>query len=208
MKTITTTLYQYDEAPAELQEKIIEKHRDINVDYPDWHDFMLDYFKEELDAAGIDDPEILYSGFYSQGDGLSFASKYIDLKKLMVYTHADEKFPDLNTAIQEELFDYSCYIERTRVHQYVHGRSATLIIDSVDNLYDDEEDAEAYDWLENLLDTQLDDLTDYLDQWREDTCSDYYYKLEKEYESLCSDEAVIKTLQANEYYFDDQGNIR
>lgn len=208
MKTITTTLYQYDEASEELKEKIIEKHRDINVDYPDWSDFILDYFKEELDRAGIDNPEILYSGFYSQGDGLSFTSRWINLEKLMEYTHANEKYPGIFQALKDGRLDYSCYIERTGAYHYVHGRSATLIIDSVDNLYDDEKDEEAYFTLENILNKELDDLKDYLNQWREDTCSDFYYKLEKEFEYLCSDEAVIETIQANEYYFDDEGNIR
>jgi len=40
-----------------------------------------------------------------------------------------------------------------------------------------------------------------------DLCGEYYRKLNKEFNYLISDEAVIKTLQANEYYFTKNGEI-
>lgn len=59
----------------ELLEKVIEKHRDINVSF-DWWDFIYEDFNERNNEYfGID--KIYFSGFWSQGDGAMF--EYSDI---------------------------------------------------------------------------------------------------------------------------------
>ena len=207
MKTLTINLYTYDELTAEAQNNAIEQNREINVDYPSWDEFIIDEMKDALEKAGIEKPEIQYSGFWSQGDGLSFTARNVNLELLMTASKASEKYPEFYEALKEGLIDYSCWIERID-NFYVHGRTATLILDSIDNLADDEEDEEEYYRIQDVIDAQLYDLTEYLDQWREETASDFYHQLRKEYEYLTDDEAIIETIQANEYYFDQDGNIK
>ena len=46
MKKITITLYSFDELPPEVQEKVLDDNRTINVDYG-WYDFVYDSWKEK-----------------------------------------------------------------------------------------------------------------------------------------------------------------
>lgn len=79
MKTIEIKLFEFEELSQEVQAKVLEKFSDINVD-DNWHDDSLENFKTELAEVGFTEAEISYSGFWSQGDGLSFDSK-IDIDK-------------------------------------------------------------------------------------------------------------------------------
>ena len=56
------------------QKALIEKHRDINVEGDDWHDWTLNDFIEVAAAFGfsLSRTSVQYSGFWSQGDGASF----------------------------------------------------------------------------------------------------------------------------------------
>ena len=49
----------------------IEKNRYINVDGPEWFDYVRDEFIEKLEALGYVDAVPYFSGFGSQGDVLS-----------------------------------------------------------------------------------------------------------------------------------------
>ncbi len=41
-------LYSFNELSPEAQEKALDYNRDINVEYLDWHDYVIDEFKEEM----------------------------------------------------------------------------------------------------------------------------------------------------------------
>lgn len=58
-------LYSVDDVLSmpELKEKVFENYHDFNVDFDDWHDFLLDNWKEKLENYGFISPEINYSGF-------------------------------------------------------------------------------------------------------------------------------------------------
>ena len=67
MKTVNA--YQFNELPEAIQEKVLN---DFNVDPLYDHDPILEGMTEDLEAIGLEDIDIKYSGFWSQGDGLSF----------------------------------------------------------------------------------------------------------------------------------------
>jgi hypothetical protein len=123
-----TKVYEYNELSEDIKQKVLEKFADVNVDYDWWMDSVYDYQTNELERAGLTNPDIQFSGFYSQGDGASFASKHsVDVKKLMEFTGADVKFPDLYKGLGID-FDIACYIKRI-THQSVHECSAKLTLD-------------------------------------------------------------------------------
>jgi hypothetical protein len=64
------------------------------------------------------------------------------------------------------------------------------------------EDSENYE--SSDLEGQLIDLED---DFRKLLLEDYSIMLQNEYEYLCSDEAIIETIEANEYEFDEYGNM-
>jgi hypothetical protein len=83
MRTIRIKLYKFSELTKGAKQKALDQLRDINTDNNDWHDPVLTGAKEDLIAAGYENPEILYSGFYSQGDGACFTCSKIDFNKFM-----------------------------------------------------------------------------------------------------------------------------
>lgn len=54
------------------------------------------------------------------------------------------------------------------------------------------------------LDEKLDELTK---EFLKSICEDYRIILSKEYDYLTSEEAIIETIEANEYWFDVNGNL-
>lgn len=52
-----------------------------------------------------------------------------------------------------------------------------------------------------------DKMQDEEDEFLRSLCEDYRIILQKEYDYLTSEEAIIETIQANEYEFDEEGNL-
>ena len=80
MKTISITLYRFEELGRQQQDKALEEFRYINVMDQDWFEFTKDDFCRICKILGTHtEPEnISFQGFYSQGDGSTFSS-VIDL---------------------------------------------------------------------------------------------------------------------------------
>ena len=91
MKKITINLYSFNELSPEIQKKVLDDNRTINVNY-NWHDFIYDNWKEKLTSFGFINPEIYFSGFYSQGDGACFDAD-IDLETVL--KNAPEEYKKL-----------------------------------------------------------------------------------------------------------------
>jgi hypothetical protein len=60
---------------------------------------------------------------------------------------------------------------------------------------------------ENIEDCPEDDFEDLENEFLYSLCEDYSILLQKECEYLQSSEAIIETIEANEYYFDENGNL-
>lgn len=73
--------YCFRELSEEVQQEIIDRNRERNVDY-NWWEFTIDYWKEKLEQIGFDNADIRFSGFWSQGDGASFTA-YCDSEKVL-----------------------------------------------------------------------------------------------------------------------------
>jgi hypothetical protein len=71
---------------------LIEKHRDINTDY-DWWDCTYDHFAEDMRIKHIEVDKMLFSGFWSQGDGASFTGSISDSKAFMETHDLTETYP-------------------------------------------------------------------------------------------------------------------
>ena len=60
---------------------------------------------------------------------------------------------------------------------------------------------------ENIEDCPEDDIEDIENEFLKSLCEDYSILLQNECEYLESEEAIIETIQANEYDFDEDGNL-
>lgn len=184
--TTKTQVYKYNELPKEVQSKVLENLYDLNTDY-EWYELTIDESKKHLSEMGFDEATISFSGFSSQGDGASFDAS-VDLKKWLkihrlsnkyraLYNHADEVSVSITKSGHYE-------------HEYTMG---------IDSDYYSLESEKAQNQLLELENKILEDA-------REEARI-IYKTLEKEYEYLTNEDAIIETIEANDYNFTINGKI-
>lgn len=213
----TTTTYKIGDHPNKAA--VIDKHRDINVDMFEWWDCAYDDWKEKLTALGYDNPEIQFSGFWSQGDGASFTASQVPLPSTdtsvqKAWAELEGAAALLGVTVTEDIADLAYGKVYRHGHHYVHENTV-----SVDWEWNDPPFSNwKWDWatdgvpdgLEHFIESLKTAVESYfkdLDETVTDLCCQIYSDLEKEYEYLTSDEAVEETLEANEYEFDEEGEI-
>ena len=191
--------YSWDELSPEAKAKAIDAHRDINLD-GNWFEDEIVYQEEALEDDGVGNPEIMFNGFHSQGDGASFTGHVENMKNFI-------KALGMNELPQE--------VEDAIIIKFKRGSSRYYHELTVDiDVYKDTDDKfiTSYPFgpevpMEYDLDEIVDDIDSLGEKWRIKKCQEIYRALEKEYDSLLSDEAVEDTLIANDYEWDEEGNI-
>ena len=198
MREKTIKLYQFDELSDKAKETAIKKLYGINIDYG-WWEFVYEDVKEIGKLMGIDISNIYFSGFSSQGDGACFVGNYEYRKNSVKDVIA---FAPKNTELHNivrGLFDLqkTCFYQiRANIKHSGHysHEYCTNINVSFENWYSQQD---FYDQdKENSL-TEL--LRDFM-RW-------IYRGLEKEYEYLTSEEAIIENIHCNEYEFTENGEL-
>lgn len=212
----------FDKLSKEEQDSAIEKNSYILVEYDDWFEGVIDLFKEDMEELGISDIEVSFTGFHSQGDGASFTSSSIDTKEFMTKAlgmgsttlldlgedKKGDELVDLVSDLRDLGFRYDKMdpddldfsFDRTST-QYSHYNTVTANLDMVN--YPDDWDTEA----ENIADKFFREVEEKAEEWRVDKSKELYDLLNKEYDSLRSEEVVKDMLISNEYEFDEDGKI-
>jgi len=178
MKTIRTKVYQFSELSNEAKKKAIEKFRDINTDFDDWHEPILEGAIEDLKEAGYNDPKIYYSGFASQGDGACFTCSSIDFN---IFLGGKYKGLDIRADI-------------THTYRYYFATSTTV------NLNDDSNNADLSEDNYNVIQHDIENEREKLGNKIYKALEDYYFELQE-------DNAIIDTIEANEYDFTKDGKL-
>ena len=189
-KVIKKTVYKFNELPENIQDKVVEKLYDINVDYEWWDmDGLLDLSENEMKERKISKRE--YGGLMFSYDHLYFDIErgriwYIQFERLVVnnenvfrkwlripkrlWENVDYEFPSptrngITTIEFSENYTYSDFTEKQQ-----------QILDRAKEIFDDK--------IEEALNI-----------------------LEKQYNYLTSREAIVETIEANEYWFNENGDI-
>ena len=198
MRTITKqyTIYNYQDLlnNPELKQKVLEKHHDINTEF-DWYDFTLDDWKQKLEAAGFLNPEIQFTGFWSQGDGASFTCNNIDLVKFM---ESEQTFTQRQINIIRALQEYNIISFKINRRAFQYSHKYTCYVDFTDY-------GIRANW--NHIQKIIDNVHSSIISRRLYLCDDIYESLEKEYDYLSSEEAIMETLECNDYEFYENGDI-
>jgi RNA binding exosome subunit len=181
MRTIRTKIYKFEELSKESQANAIDEMRGINTEHDDWYDCIFEDFKETLTEAGFLDATIQFSGFWSQGDGLSFDAK-IDASKFATITNEKRVVNLINSCIIDEFT-----IEKTSFANHYSHEKTRYVDYSICNG-------------ENC-NKVLETLCEKIEAKRLELCKDFYSTLEKDYYYLQSDELIKETILSNEYEF-------
>ena len=198
MRTIEITAYQFAELSDKAKQKALETFRDINTDDDFWFEHTLEDFDSICECLGIDISKgrgrtgkaIYFSGFSSQGDGACFEGSYAykkgATKAIRAYAGLDKELhriaDDLQALQKANFYQLTAGIENRH-------RGYSISVDV--NRYDDKAISEATE--------------DAVKELMNDLCSWLYKSLESEYDYMTSDAAIIETIEANEYEFDENG---
>jgi hypothetical protein len=186
---IEKTALKFDELNDEQKDKVIEKLWDLNVDSSYWSESVIEDYTNILEILGFKDIKIYFSGFSSQGDGACFEAKFSlnalstvteKLEKLKEYAPIDEKLHLLAQRLLEnapyELLDEDVYtLELYQRGHYYH--EYCMFCDN-----DDSHFLEACRGIAGII----------------------YRALNNDYDYLTSREAIVETIEINEYEFDSE----
>jgi len=193
MRTTEIKLYKFEELSDEVQNKLIEKNRDVLVQYDDWYHPIMEGFCEDMSEAGhdIDPKDISFSGFWSQGDGASFTTKNGSLSLRPLLKELGVKMKDLPRGTGNEIKEGLIEIGLSRTtHHYCHENTVRLWMDyHGENKAIRESVLGLYDQIEEIL---------------KDKMRNLYSSLEKYHDELTEDAAIKSELieQENEYFKD------
>lgn len=199
MRTIITETiaYQFNELSADVKEKVLDKHRDINVDH-EWYEFVVEYFINNNQYFNA--TKVYFSGFWSQGDGAMFEYDGVTNKLISEFLSELDLSPMRKSWLNNNA---NFYGKGKHSGHYYHenccSHSIGVEVDNGDILYG----TNFREWIESF-DSQFEEFV--IDKYK-DMCRDLYSTLEKEYTELTSDELVEETLVCNDYEFDINGNI-
>lgn len=207
MKTVCIECRQYSEWDEKTQQKILDKYRNINVEFDDWYEWEFENWATKLAERGYDiveektnkngkkykDYQIAFSGFWSQGDGASFTGT-VDIIKWLEYTK-NSRYSRILKLLKSGSIQHSASIKRDRWHHYSHWNTTSIY----------------HDWYMNgdhpRIEALIEDIEEELLKDHQELNREIYKELQEDYEEQTSDEAVKDTLEANQYEFDETGKI-
>ena len=170
-------------------------------------DWVIENETEDLEALGLENVEISFSGFWSQGDGASFTGRVDDIPKFMKAIGIDTS-AILDKALEAIPDVYDMYIVRID-SRYVHENTVRFEIENID-------DTELILMSGFGLGDITIDLNDVLveidfeakaSKWVKGKSREIYDKLEKAYEEEFSDEAAEQWADSMGMEFDKEGNL-
>lgn len=197
----------FSELSEDVQEKVMEQHRDWNADYG-WWDSVYDWFEEHCRSCGIEVDTMHFSGFWSQGDGAAFNGKVTDIDKFLdtfgVNLHI-RGLPFHFTAQAKRLIRYMVNDCGLRLEACTSGRSDVIQSTNFDRYnINPHEDHARQEHLYNAAELVLDTLKACWSNICTDLASELYQSLEQEYDYLTGIEALSATFDANECLFDSE----
>jgi len=233
MKEKIIKIYSFKELNKQAKEDAINNNREINLDDGFSLDCSRDNWKEKLAKYGFNDASINYDISYCQGSGASFDTKDIDFFKLLEYLK-NKKYDILKKFIEHGDIELDISItENGYATHYCHKFTRYTSIEFsnyVDYDYDIEKDlkidfpelynsyrykiivndekgiSDLFQKITEKLEILVDELEKDIEEVRQNLCDEIYKEFKKEYEYLGSEEAIIETLIANDYEFDEEGN--
>lgn len=168
-------------------------------------DWVIENETEDLMTLGLDNVEISFSGFWSQGDGASFTARVNDIPAFIKIIGIEEEILPKVLEAFEEVYEMSIVRIDSR---YVHENTVRFEIEEMDDTelvilsgfgFGDIT-VDLNDTLEEIgLETKA-------SSWVKSKCKEIYRTLEKAYYEEFSDEAAEEWADLMGPRFDEEGN--
>lgn len=186
MKTISVPVYSFSELSPEAKKRAVKDHAQFIAEIYDAAD-DLEIVKDDLKEAGYPDAEIAYSGFGSQGDGLSFTCT-IDFAALKV----PEKYAEAVQICRAEEIEVK--LTRSTSMRYVHEFMMGC-------------DAATYALCDDGKEAKVAALCAWILEDARSQARKAYRFLESCYFAALEDGAVVESIEANGYDFHADGTL-
>lgn len=187
-----------DDSPflKEIPDWILDVYRDNNTEQCPWWEDTYDRVVEEAELLGytLETDSIWFQGFWGGSDGATFSGS-INPLKYMATKGISHNFPLIHQMVDMGGI-LSAQITRPNG---VHSLTAEAEITDYDLIsYLREDDTVVSDGMDEFLDTLLEQeiqqLQDILEEETQDMIGDLYTRLREEYEYLTSDAVVMEML--------------
>ena len=221
---ITITAYKFNELNDRAKEKARAWYMEHCVNDHEWWDSVVSEAKQKGADKGFDIEDIRFSGFWSQGDGAHWTGR-IDMVAFLANNLDERSAWYAEDVILLALWeDRSQWIDRyVRVsnRSYRYSHSGGMCIDEyANNVLDLDADDDAvlgHGALAGASIYQLKESFDYeqrVNEWCDEAliqakayADDIYSQLEKEYEWYTTDEYIACLSDANEWLFNEKGEL-
>lgn len=193
-REINTTVYSYKELGPNSKKRAIEdyQHSHDNVD-EFWDEFTKEKFIAKAKAFGMDEPEIAYSGFCSQGDGASIFGK-VDV---IAFVHAIGQAHKWLWLFDDSIYGHDYALITSNSMRYFHENTMDIQWHEYPNA--------DIKWVAEWVDADCTRLADLIIEKFRDMARTLYQELNRDYTHVTSDEAVEEQLIENDYEFYSNG---
>lgn len=207
MKTINVILHTYAELDKEAQQRARGHFSDINTDYK-WWDTDYDHFISICNSIGIhtSPPQISFSGFWSQGDGSTFAATIDTIA--FIKGIAAQAWKEYAPTLEPDITPCPC---NKRVIALIEKEiiEVTIATERPNRGYWIKCKFDSYWKATERTYTNIEKELECLEQWASRTLEQlnrYLYRtLQETYEYLISDKAIAETIEGNGYLFTSDG---
>lgn len=187
-ETKTFEIYTFEELPTEVQNKLIEKNRDINTFEDFWYHYLIDNLQD--DKSIFYKTKVYFSGFWSQGDGAVFL--YDRINQNFFYEFIKKECNFLTEKRKQIIINnVTAHAKNTHNSRYYHEKSTShyleIEINKTLNHYKHSNLINLLEEIENLFEAYLIDTF-------ENICLNFYRSLENEFYFLQENEQVKQTL--------------
>jgi len=216
----TIKLYGFEELSESIQDTIISTYIQ---DLPGWwSDDTEERIRNEAKAIGINDFDFTWSGFWSQGDGLSFTGS-LEFK-VWLYV-LQQHFPswvsdDVNESngfkkLGESLSDIVMLQEKNRVEWGNCSISRSMHLYCHENAVNVSEPDSVLGWDERRGSPSDNErmksfgvkAQKYLEEWKNELCRRWYSELQSAYETFTDRDHIVEDLNSKELFFTSNGTI-
>lgn len=197
------TYAEFQALPQAVQDRVLEKNRDWNVEHDAWWDGVYEQFKEEMQAKGMCVDRMQFSGFWSQGDGASFDG---NIENITLFVNSQGHLAEFKELAEHDVKDtMGLYVRASWSSRGHYSHSNSLRYSFEDGMGEpDERDyssALLYQVDRCLYKDLMEKITAFesaVETTVRDHCDDLYKRLEEEYDYLTSDEPIIESMLAND----------